>query len=495
MATSTPICAICDQRHVTSSSIHWCPECKESVCSNCSEHHSLSKGTRSHKTIPITQYQSLPTFVTDIQQFCIYHNEQYQQYCMTHESPICYKCIKEHGKCSEVIPLEDVIGAIKRSELFRDLEQSVEDVFENIKRIREDREKNVQSIQTQKKNITMEIDSIKKRINQYLDKLKDSVIKELEEVYDDYYGHFQSIISSLKIQEHEIKNCSMEFENITKYSSHLQTFLGMRKIQSQMTDNESRLQSIIANKCLENADIVFTINEKLSDILKSIKAFGSITVETSPFACAKISSKKTRQAQISAPNRMHLINTISIELNRKFKTIYGCPRGCAMTQNGLYIFPDSSGSRIAAINAQVGGTGLATGSFLQLLPIPPLTLGVPMVAMAMMTMMSTVNSGTTVTSVAPTIVPVTVPTTQAQAAVQTSKYTECAMTPGAYLWRPNSNAESLAVFNKFKIIPTTNIWTGANSPGHDGNVVFAVDNGAFDYTNVPFGTSKFYLLS
>lgn len=98
--------------------------------------------------------------------------------------------------------------------------------------------------------------------------------------------------------------------------------------------------------------LIITINEKVSDILKSIKAFGSITVETSPFACAKISSKKTRQAQISAPNRMHLINTISMELNRKFKTIYGCPRGCAMTQNGLYIFPDSSGSRLAATNAQ-----------------------------------------------------------------------------------------------------------------------------------------------
>lgn len=55
----------------------------------------------------------------------------------------------------------------------------------------------------------------------------------------------------------------MEFENITKYASDLQTFLGMRKIQSQMTDHESRLQSIIANKCLENADIVFTINEKV----------------------------------------------------------------------------------------------------------------------------------------------------------------------------------------------------------------------------------------
>lgn len=62
------------------------------------------------------------------------------------------------------------------------------------------------------------------------------------------------------------------------------------------------------------------------------------------------------------------------------------------------------------------GTGRVTGSFLQLLPIPLLTMAVPMVAMAMMTMMSPVNAGTTSgTSVATTIVPETVPTTQAAA--------------------------------------------------------------------------------
>ncbi|CAC5399685.1 unnamed protein product [Mytilus coruscus] len=80
MATNTSVCSICDLRHVTSSSKHWCPECEEALCTDCSEHHSLSRGTRSHETIPISQYQSLPTFVTDIHQFCLYHNEKYQQY-------------------------------------------------------------------------------------------------------------------------------------------------------------------------------------------------------------------------------------------------------------------------------------------------------------------------------------------------------------------------------------------------------------------------------
>ncbi|CAC5415308.1 unnamed protein product [Mytilus coruscus] len=54
----------------------------------------------------------------------------------------------------------------------------------------------------------------------------------------------------------------MEFENITKFASKLQTFLGMREIQSKVTDNESCLKSMVANKYVENIDIQFTIDEK-----------------------------------------------------------------------------------------------------------------------------------------------------------------------------------------------------------------------------------------
>lgn len=112
MAANTSVCNICYLRHVTSTPTHWCPKYEDALCSDCSERHSLSKGTRCHTTIPFSQYQALPTFITDIQQFCIDRKEKYQQYCIKHEYPICYKCIKEHGKCIEVVPLEEVVNQV-----------------------------------------------------------------------------------------------------------------------------------------------------------------------------------------------------------------------------------------------------------------------------------------------------------------------------------------------------------------------------------------------
>ncbi|XP_063415776.1 lectin BRA-3-like [Mytilus trossulus] len=63
----------------------------------------------------------------------------------------------------------------------------------------------------------------------------------------------------------------------------------------------------------------------------------------------------------------------------------------------------------------------------------------------------------------------------------------CTLTPGAYLWRPNTRAEADAVKTTFAIGNDVHIWTGANSPTHDENFVFAVDNAALSLLDLPFG--------
>ncbi|CAC5382921.1 unnamed protein product [Mytilus coruscus] len=341
MATNTSVCSICDLRHVTSSSKLWCPECEEALCPECSEYHSLSKGTRSHKTIPISQYQSLPTFVTEIQQFCLYHNEKYQQYCIKHECPICYKCIKEHGNCNEVVPLEDVCSEVKTSELFRDLEQSLKDVLENIKRFQKDKEENFKYFQTQMKDIPIEIDRIKTQIKQHLDKLKKEFLTELEQVHNTNNGRIQSIISSLNDQQNEISNYSTELENIKKYASDLQTFLGMREIQSKVINNERLLKSKMGNKSLFNLNIQLVKDDKIQEILTSVKKFGSILIREIPSANTYMVNKKTGQAQIHVPNKIQSINNISVKFNQKVYSQYEETKECSITPQGLLLFIDN----------------------------------------------------------------------------------------------------------------------------------------------------------
>lgn len=73
MATNTSECGICLLRQITKTSKYWCPEREEDICDECREYHKLLKVTRSDEPITISNYKSLTSFITEIQQSGIYH--------------------------------------------------------------------------------------------------------------------------------------------------------------------------------------------------------------------------------------------------------------------------------------------------------------------------------------------------------------------------------------------------------------------------------------
>ncbi|CAG2202787.1 unnamed protein product [Mytilus edulis] len=64
----------------------------------------------------------------------------------------------------------------------------------------------------------------------------------------------------------------------------------------------------------------------------------------------------------------------------------------------------------------------------------------------------------------------------------------CTMTPGAYLWRPNTQQEAAAVRNKYSIPNSANVWTGANDVDTDGTFTFAIENSQLNLAAPLFGT-------
>ncbi|CAG2249885.1 unnamed protein product [Mytilus edulis] len=237
MASNTSICGICSLRHITRTSEHWCPQCEEALCDECKDHHELLKATRRHEPIPMYSYKSLPSFIADIQQSCVYHNEQYQLYCTEHNLPICIKCIKDHQKCT-VIPLEEVTNNVKFTEQFQNLETRLEDLLQNIDQIKKDRKANVVSIEEMKKRHVAEIQHIRVEINKHLDNLGKQIIKDVEEKEGQCKENIQKALSPVKEKETMINQCQMNLQNIKQHASDFQTFLGMRELEVAVDENE-----------------------------------------------------------------------------------------------------------------------------------------------------------------------------------------------------------------------------------------------------------------
>ncbi|CAC5400699.1 unnamed protein product [Mytilus coruscus] len=97
-APDSAFCGICEVRHITIASTYWCPECDEGLCTECHEHHSISKATRKHGGISIKNYRKLPTFIANIANFCTEHDMKFENYCPHHNKLCCPACISTNHK-------------------------------------------------------------------------------------------------------------------------------------------------------------------------------------------------------------------------------------------------------------------------------------------------------------------------------------------------------------------------------------------------------------
>lgn len=337
MTTDTTVCSVCYRRHLNTLCTNWCVECEDALCSDCKEHHIASKATRIHKIIQISEYKSLPSFVTDINQLCVYHNQKYQLYCVKHECAICNKCTKEHGKCSELISLEEWVTDITTSEKILDLEDSLADLLENFQKIRKDRQFNITRIKDQKETITEELRLLKSQVVQYFEELEKEFIQELEKNTRNCCESISSVISLLNDKEQEIHQMISDIQNIKKYASDLQTFLCMKDIQTKTSENEASLRTLIGNKSLETIIIESTFETKVHDIL-TIKRFGFINLKNLPSSNIDIYKRKDRQAQIMVPKPETSVNNIKYEFQQKIKTSCRNPYGCDVSSKGEFLF-------------------------------------------------------------------------------------------------------------------------------------------------------------
>ncbi|CAG2241891.1 unnamed protein product [Mytilus edulis] len=230
MATASMSCGVCELRHITKPSIVWCSECDEGLCTECQEHHSLSKGTRNHKVITITEYTKLPADVLMISQNCSKHVKKYQFYCQKHECPCCSKCIVEkHNECRDIVKLDDVIHNVKISNAICEIEETLVEVAENLQKIRQHQQDNLTTLKESRKEIEKEIKMTRIKINNHLDKLQEDLMKQLYAVEEKENSKICQLLSSLEKKEKEIADCQRNIINIKQHATDLQVFLSLKK--------------------------------------------------------------------------------------------------------------------------------------------------------------------------------------------------------------------------------------------------------------------------
>ncbi|CAC5382920.1 unnamed protein product [Mytilus coruscus] len=128
----------------------------------------------------------------------------------------------------------------------------------------------------------------------------------------------------------------------------------MRVIQSKVTENDGRLQSMIKHKSLENVNIQLTIDYKIKNILTFVNTFGKILIKKTSSDQPNLKINKNRKDLVQVPNKLQPINNISVALEQKIDTSSKWARGCTITRKGEFFFTDyfNSNEKMVKLNAQ-----------------------------------------------------------------------------------------------------------------------------------------------
>ncbi|CAG2251390.1 unnamed protein product [Mytilus edulis] len=224
MASNWSICGVCDNRQITKPSVVWCSECDEGLCGDCREHHSISRASRNHETVSITEYKKLPKEILKIATVCKIHNEKYELFCRKHDCPCCKICVKSHNDCKGLTDINELIKNVKTSNAFYEIEEAMLEVAENIERIKINRENNLTSLEKQKREIEEEIKQTRTKINRHLDELQNDLLKELKATEEKENSKIQKLLTDVKLKERDITQFKETVANIKQHASELQIF-------------------------------------------------------------------------------------------------------------------------------------------------------------------------------------------------------------------------------------------------------------------------------
>ncbi|CAC5386085.1 unnamed protein product [Mytilus coruscus] len=321
MATSSLNYGVCDLRHISKLSAFWCAEWDEGLCEGYKEHHSLSKGSRNHTVISISEYHKLPSDVVKISQFCDKHNEKYIIYCKMHACPCCSNCIvQSHNKCDEIVKLDDVIRNAKTSNAFYEIEQTLAEVTANIEKIRKDRQNNMETLSETRKQIEEEIQETRTAINNHIDKIQADIIKELYASEGKESQKIRQLLNSLEGKQREIAILQGYISDIKQHASDLQTFLSMKRIEKEVTGKNKYLKSICGNDNFKQMVLSFNIHTAIQNLISDISNFGKIMVESIP-SDIELTTNKQKQAQMMMTNiPSRLFENINLKLPQIINT-------------------------------------------------------------------------------------------------------------------------------------------------------------------------------
>lgn len=339
------LCDNCEHRHISTFAVTWCPDCDEALCSECKDHHDASKIAKFHKTISLTEFNKLPSFIKDTSVYCTDHDQRCELYCCSHRQLCCTAClIESHVHCEKLETIQDVVKNVKTSPVLEDIENDLKCIMTNLDSLIQNRQENKTRVHTQKLACMEKIQSIRKQVNDKLDKMEKCLKKTLESDVKELESDLDNLLHDIDVQKRNISTLQEELAAAVGFATELQVFLGLKTLELKLKEDFSFLETLKTNKAMDEVDIVLDIDPTITAISESSEWFGVIS-QSRKRNDLKLDVRKKEQAQLLLPSVNKLSNINFLE-KAQFQLPSGengvNTLGCTVLPGGLFVFTNEN---------------------------------------------------------------------------------------------------------------------------------------------------------
>ncbi|VDI32808.1 Hypothetical predicted protein, partial [Mytilus galloprovincialis] len=339
MSTDPKICNICDSRHITKQATDWCSECEQAFCNDCKEYHAFSRLTKTHTTIPISDFLSLEPSFSAISSVCAEHTDIYQMFCPQHDKLLCLKCLAKHDDCKGIVPLSEITKTVKGSANFQETQHGFTDIIENITKIQNELKLSLETTNDEEKILMSEIGKMRRKIDDHLDKLEDNFRTDLTKETAESRKAIELLLQKLDSRKSETIEHLQQMKDLETHASEFQTYLGLRQLAFAMESTESFVQSVAKDGNLEIDAFSLNFDDKINETVSSIQQFGIVQVQKKAchLALCRQKDKQAQRVGMGQPLIMS-INDIELKLVQTIDTRCNQIGGCEILPDGKMVF-------------------------------------------------------------------------------------------------------------------------------------------------------------
>lgn len=263
------------------------------------------------------------------------------KFCVTHDEPVCNKCVVEfHKECQRITPLATIVDHWQETGRFHDVLERASNTNHNIEKLVQVLTGSKNSLTLSKSEVQRNIKDLRYRIDQHLDKLEVSINQQLEHLYQEESKDVGRLLQILDEIENKIMTICVDISDLFTEENQEERFLKIHMADRNLQHLKNDIEGVLTST--KSIDIKFTIDKTLESFLKDLKPFGKLNLVKSEVK-PQLNDMQHKHAQVHV-HCSESSPTILLSEEQEVKIDTNGSRylitGCLSISDGRFLFID-----------------------------------------------------------------------------------------------------------------------------------------------------------